>query len=165
MWCFIWRVSPLVVRLFREEADVVTLLKIAIEDPKDDYVILKEPEGLGGGTGRGDDGYCSLPSPSSSSRSCSSFGGGFWCFLWWWSKLVLVFIFLPVVGVCFFLWIGPFLMNKACRSAFIRISLFYLQIPLFFLPLMHKSLINPNFLTFLKVTLTRLSRKNPNSQS
>ncbi|CAH1451494.1 unnamed protein product [Lactuca virosa] len=95
-----------------EEADVVTLLKIAIEDPKDDYVILKEPEGLGGGNGRGGGGCCSLPSSSSSSRSCSSVGGGFWCSLWWWSKLVLVFIFLAVVGVCFFLWIGPFLMNK-----------------------------------------------------
>ncbi|CAI9283707.1 unnamed protein product [Lactuca saligna] len=71
-------VSPLVVRLFFEEADVFTLLKITIEDPKDDYVILKELEGLGGGTGRGGGGYCLLPSPSSSSRSCSSFGRGFW---------------------------------------------------------------------------------------
>ncbi|CAH1436331.1 unnamed protein product [Lactuca virosa] len=95
-----------------EEADVVTLLKIVIEDRKDDYVILKEPEGLGGGNGRGGGGCCSLPSSSSSSRSCSSVGGGFWCSLWWWSKLVLVFIFLAVMGVCFFLWIGPFLMNK-----------------------------------------------------
>ncbi|CAH1421630.1 unnamed protein product [Lactuca virosa] len=92
-----------------EEADVVTLLKIVIEDPKDDYVILKEPEGLGGGNSRGGGGCCSLPSSSSPS---SSVGGGFWCSLWWWSKLVLVFIFLAVVGVCFFLWIRPFLMIK-----------------------------------------------------
>nr|KAJ0194863.1 hypothetical protein LSAT_V11C700369430 [Lactuca sativa] len=94
------------------EAYVVTLLKIAIEDPKDDYIILQELKGLGSGNGRDGDSCCSLPSSSSSSRSCSSVGGGFWCSLWWWSKLVLVFIFLAVVGVCFFLWIGPFLMNK-----------------------------------------------------
>lgn len=87
-----------------EDDDVVTLLKIAIEDPKDDYVILNEPEGLGGGGG-------SLAS-CSSSRCSSSVGGGFWCSLWWWAKLVLVFVFLAVLGVCFFLWIGPFLMNK-----------------------------------------------------
>ncbi|CAI9282192.1 unnamed protein product [Lactuca saligna] len=49
-----------------------------IEDPKDDYVILKEPEGLGGGNVRGGGSCCSLPSSSSSSRSCSSVGGGFW---------------------------------------------------------------------------------------
>ncbi|KAI3792547.1 hypothetical protein L2E82_06429 [Cichorium intybus] len=91
-----------------EEDDVVTLLKIAIEDPKDDYVILNEPEGFGGGNGGGG-GCCSLPS---SSKSCSSDGDGFWCSIWWWAKLVLVFIFLAVLGVCFFLWIGPFLMNK-----------------------------------------------------
>lgn len=91
-----------------EEDDVVTLLKIAIEDPKDDYVILNEPEGFGGGNGGGG-GCCSLPS---SSKSCSSDDDGFWCSIWWWAKLVLVFIFLAVLGVCFFLWIGPFLMNK-----------------------------------------------------
>lgn len=86
-----------------EDDDVVTVLKIAIEDPKDDYVILKEPEGYGGG--------CSVPS-SSTASGCSGVGGSFWCSIWWWLKLVLVFIFLAVLGVCFFLWIGPFLMNK-----------------------------------------------------
>ena len=90
-----------------EEADVVTFLKIGIEDPKDDYVI-KEPNGLGDGNGRGGGSCCSLPSSSSLSRCCSSVGGGFWCSLWWWWNLVLVFIFLAVMGVCFFLWIIPF---------------------------------------------------------
>ncbi|CAI9272351.1 unnamed protein product [Lactuca saligna] len=82
-----------------KEADVVTLLKITIEDPKDDYVILKEPEVLGSGNGRGSVGCCSLPSSSSSLRSCSSVGDGFWCSRWWWSKLILVLIFLDVVGI------------------------------------------------------------------
>lgn len=89
-----------------EDDDVVTVLKIAIEDPKDDYVILNEPEGLGGGGCGGSLASCS------SSKGSSSVGGGFWCSIWWWAKLLLVFVFLAVLGVCFFLWIGPFLMNK-----------------------------------------------------
>lgn len=93
-----------------QEDDVVTQLKIAIEDPRDDYVILNEQEDLGGGGGGRGRGS-SLPS-SSSSMGCASVGVSFWCCLWWWAKLVLVFIFLAVLGVCFFLWIGPFLMNK-----------------------------------------------------
>ncbi|KAM0046058.1 putative SNARE associated golgi family protein [Helianthus debilis subsp. tardiflorus] len=85
-----------------EETDAVTVLKIAIEDPRDDYVILSEPEVLdAGGGGGGSGGGC-----------CSGGGGGFWYCLWWWLKLVLVVLFLAVLGVCFFLWIGPFLMNK-----------------------------------------------------
>ncbi|KAK9079702.1 hypothetical protein SSX86_001381 [Deinandra increscens subsp. villosa] len=91
-----------------EEKDVVTLLKIAIEDPGDDYVILSEPEGLGGGGGGGGG---SQPS-CSSSRGGGNVGGGFWCCIWWWAKIVLVLMFLAVLGVCFFLWIGPFIMDK-----------------------------------------------------
>lgn len=75
-----------------EENDVVTVVKIAIEDPKGDFVKLNDP-----------DGGCSAPSSS---------GGGFWCLIWWWLKLALVLMFLAVLGVSFFLWIGPFLMNK-----------------------------------------------------
>ncbi|KVH90033.1 uncharacterized protein LOC112521629 [Cynara cardunculus var. scolymus] len=91
-----------------EDDDVVTLLKIAIEDPKDDYLILNEPEGLRGGGGGGGGSLASC----SSARCSTSVGGGFWWSIWWWAKLVLVFVFLAVLGVCFFLWIGPFLMNK-----------------------------------------------------
>ncbi|KAI3687483.1 hypothetical protein L1987_81180 [Smallanthus sonchifolius] len=95
-----------------EENDAVTLLKIAIEDPRDDYVILSEPVG-GGGGGGGRSGGGSLPSSSSERGGGSSnVGGGVWYCLWWWAKLVLVLLFLAVLGVCFFLWIGPFLMNK-----------------------------------------------------
>nr|XP_043613540.1 TVP38/TMEM64 family membrane protein slr0305 [Erigeron canadensis] len=85
-----------------EDNDGVTVLKISIEDPKnDDYLIL---DGGGGGG-------CSVPS-SSSAASGSVGGGGIWCWIWWWLKLILVLLFLAVLGVCFFLWIGPFLMNK-----------------------------------------------------
>lgn len=78
-----------------EENDVVTIVKIAIEDPKGDFVKLNDPDGGG----------CSAPSSATAS-------GGFWCFIWWWLKLALVLLFLAGLGVCFFLWIGPFLMNK-----------------------------------------------------
>ncbi|KAI3716780.1 hypothetical protein L1987_67913 [Smallanthus sonchifolius] len=66
-----------------EEDNAVTLL-IAIE----------EPERFGGGGGGG--------------GGCTSVGDSFW----WWAKLVVVFIFLAFLGVLFFLWIGPFVMNK-----------------------------------------------------
>ncbi|KAK9072946.1 hypothetical protein SSX86_009382 [Deinandra increscens subsp. villosa] len=87
-----------------DDDDVVTLLKISIEEPRVDYVKLNGPEGLGGGNG-------SLQS-SPSSSGCISVGGSLWCCLWWWAKLVFVVIFLAFLGVSFFLWIGPFLMNK-----------------------------------------------------
>ncbi|KAD4384736.1 hypothetical protein R6Q59_011117 [Mikania micrantha] len=89
-----------------EENDVVTVLKIAIEDPGDDYVILNQPEGLGGV------GVVGRSGGGSSSRGGGNVGVNFWYSLWWWAKLVLVLVFLAVLGVCFFLWIGPFLMNK-----------------------------------------------------
>ncbi|PWA72659.1 SNARE associated Golgi protein [Artemisia annua] len=74
--------------------DVVSVIKIKIDDDHvkdDDYVILKESEGGGG---------------------CAMVNGGLWWSVWWWAKLVFVFVFLAALGVCFFLWIGPFLMNK-----------------------------------------------------
>ncbi|MFS7913908.1 putative SNARE associated golgi family protein [Helianthus anomalus] len=77
---------------YKENNDVVTLIKIAIEEPRDDYVALTETEELTGGNGGGCYGGC----------------GGFW----WWLKLLVVIIFVGFCGVCFFLWIGPFLMNK-----------------------------------------------------
>ncbi|XP_076882832.1 uncharacterized protein LOC143531415 [Bidens hawaiensis] len=85
------------------ENDAITVLKIAIEDPTDEYSILNESEVLTGGGGG-----CV---PSSSSSSASG-GVRVWYCLWWWAKLVLVVVFLAVLGVCFFMWIGPFLMNK-----------------------------------------------------
>lgn len=103
-----------------EENDVVTLLKIAIEDPRDDdYVIFNESEALssGGGGGGG-----SPPCASSSRGGGCSVGVSFWCSVWWWLKIVFVLIFLAVLGVCFFLWIGPFLMNKVCCELIIILT-------------------------------------------
>ncbi|XP_076960405.1 uncharacterized protein LOC143636786 [Bidens hawaiensis] len=88
------------------ENDAITVLKIAIEDPRDGYSILNESEVLTGGGGGGGGGCV----PSSS--SAASGGVRVWYCLWWWAKLVLVLVFLAVLGVCFFIWIGPFLMNK-----------------------------------------------------
>ncbi|XP_076950632.1 uncharacterized protein LOC143623668 [Bidens hawaiensis] len=87
------------------ENDAITVLKIAIEDPRDGYSILNESEVLTGGGGGGG---CV---PSSSSAAATG-GVRVWYCLWWWAKLVLVVVFLAVLGVCFFMWIGPFLMNK-----------------------------------------------------
>ncbi|KAI3823670.1 hypothetical protein L1987_05110 [Smallanthus sonchifolius] len=53
-------------------------------------IAIEEPEGFGGGGG------------------CTSVGDSFW----WWAKLVVVLIFLAFLGVLFFVWIGPFVMNK-----------------------------------------------------
>ncbi|KAD5508313.1 hypothetical protein E3N88_16016 [Mikania micrantha] len=91
---------------YEEDDDAVTLLNIAIEQTRDDYVTLIEPEGFNGGGGD-----CSQPS-SSSSMGFTGGGDSFWCSFWWWAKLALVLIFVAFLGVCFFLWIGPFLMNK-----------------------------------------------------
>lgn len=80
----------------------ISRLKIGFEDPKPDYVIMTTPEGLA-------DGAVMAPSPPASpAGNCTSF----WWSLWWWGKIVFVFIFLAIVGVCFFVWIGPFLMDK-----------------------------------------------------
>lgn len=80
----------------------ISRLKVGFEDPKPDYVIMTTPEGLA-------DGAVMAPSPPpSSSENCTSF----WWSLWWWGKLVFVSIFLVVFGICFFVWIGPFLMDK-----------------------------------------------------
>ncbi|XP_024996497.1 uncharacterized protein LOC112529443 [Cynara cardunculus var. scolymus] len=79
----------------------ITRLKVGFEDPKPDYVIMTTPEGAA-------DGGVMAPSPPSSTENCTSF----WWSLWWWGKLVFVFIFLAILGVCFFVWIGPFLMDK-----------------------------------------------------
>ncbi|XP_076938800.1 uncharacterized protein LOC143607132 [Bidens hawaiensis] len=39
-------------------------------------------------------------------------GGCVWWSLWRWAKLVFIIIFVVVLGGCFVIWIGPFLMNK-----------------------------------------------------
>ncbi|XP_051137783.1 uncharacterized protein LOC127255997 [Andrographis paniculata] len=39
-------------------------------------------------------------------------GGGWWWGWWWWAKLVLVVLFVGVLGLVFFKWIGPFFMDK-----------------------------------------------------
>ncbi|KAI3710938.1 hypothetical protein L2E82_40734 [Cichorium intybus] len=84
------------------DKDSVSQLKIAIEDCKGDYEILIEREALG------DCGVGVALTSSSSSKG----GDNIWSSLWRWAKLVFVVIFVAVLGVCFFIWIGPFLMNR-----------------------------------------------------
>ncbi|KAI3682011.1 hypothetical protein L2E82_50322 [Cichorium intybus] len=83
----------------------VARVKVGFADHKPDYVIMTEEEELdddrGGGVGV-------APSPSSPSGDCTSI----WWSFWWWGKLVFLVIFLAVLGICFFAWIGPFLMDK-----------------------------------------------------
>ncbi|KAI3727545.1 hypothetical protein L6452_16161 [Arctium lappa] len=81
--------------------DAGSQLKIPIEDCNGDYEILIEREELGGGgaltsSGGGDGGG----------------GGSIWSSIGRWAKLVSLVIFLIVLGVCFFIWIAPFFMNK-----------------------------------------------------
>ncbi|KAM7494146.1 hypothetical protein LguiB_028755 [Lonicera macranthoides] len=78
-------------------------MKLTIEeDPKGDYVILRESEGflddVGGGGG-------------SSGAQCSSSSSRWWS-LWWWAKLVLLLAFLGVLAAVFFKWVGPFFLDK-----------------------------------------------------
>ncbi|KAM7491282.1 hypothetical protein LguiA_034203 [Lonicera macranthoides] len=79
-------------------------MKLTIEeDPKGDYVILRESEGflddVGGGGG-------------SSGAQCSSSSSSRWWSLWWWAKLVLLLAFLGVLAAVFFKWVGPFFLDK-----------------------------------------------------
>ncbi|KAL8200869.1 hypothetical protein R6Q57_012208 [Mikania cordata] len=77
---------------------------------KGDYEILIERDVMGDfGTGS------VVPTLYSSSRSHSGSGSdsdSVWWSLWRWTKLVFIVIFLTVLGGCFFIWIGPCLMNK-----------------------------------------------------
>lgn len=78
-------------------------MKLTIEeDPKGDYMILRESEVLLDGGGGSSGAQCSSSS-SSSSR---------WWSLWWWAKLVLLLAFLGVLAAVFFKWVGPFFMDK-----------------------------------------------------
>ncbi|KAI3691715.1 hypothetical protein L6452_31517 [Arctium lappa] len=85
----------------------ISRLKVGFEDPKPDYVIMTTPEGLADGAVMAPSTSPSPP-PTSSSENCTSF----WWSLWWWGKIVFVFIFLAIFAICFFVWIGPFLMDK-----------------------------------------------------
>ncbi|KAM0029997.1 putative SNARE associated golgi family protein [Helianthus debilis subsp. tardiflorus] len=80
----------------------ITRLKVGfeLEDPKHDYVIMTTPEGLAG------------LSPSSSSSSSSGECISIWWSFWWWGKLVFLVIFLVILAFCFFVWIGPYLMDE-----------------------------------------------------
>ncbi|KAD3641262.1 hypothetical protein R6Q59_003875 [Mikania micrantha] len=75
---------------------------------KGDYEILIERDVMG------NFGYGSVvPASYSSSGSRSdSDSDSVWWSLWRWAKLAFIVIFLTVLGGCFFIWIGPFLMNK-----------------------------------------------------
>ncbi|KAL8263791.1 hypothetical protein R6Q59_021921 [Mikania micrantha] len=74
----------------------ISRLKVGFEDPKPDYIIMTSPEGLGSG---------GLALSSSSPFSI-------WWSFWWWGKLVILVAFLAILAFCFFLWIGPYLMDK-----------------------------------------------------
>ncbi|CAH1415603.1 unnamed protein product [Lactuca virosa] len=85
------------------DEDSVSQLKIVTEDCKCDYEILIEREALGD---------CGGGIALTSSSSASGGGSEIWSSLRRWAKLVFVVILVSVLGVCFFIWIGPFLMNK-----------------------------------------------------
>ncbi|KAI3828853.1 hypothetical protein L1987_02963 [Smallanthus sonchifolius] len=83
----------------------ISRLTVGFEDHKPDYVIITSPEGLGDDGRRG----CgTAPTYFSSSGDYSSI----WWSFWWWGKLVFLVLFLAILGFCFFVWIGPFLMDK-----------------------------------------------------
>ncbi|XP_076960800.1 uncharacterized protein LOC143637241 [Bidens hawaiensis] len=63
-------------------------LQFSIEEHRPDYVIITSPEGIA----------------PTSSADCTS--------IWWWGKFVFLVFFLAVLGFCFFVWIGPYLMDK-----------------------------------------------------
>ncbi|KAI3756482.1 hypothetical protein L1987_56303 [Smallanthus sonchifolius] len=66
-------------------------LKVGFEledGPKPDYMIITSPEGFRGGR------------------------VNIWWSFWWWGKFVFLVIFLAIFAFCFFVWIGPFLMNN-----------------------------------------------------
>lgn len=86
-----------------DEGVRVPQLKLRIEDPKGDYVILKEAE-AGNGIGFDDNG---AGASCSTTITCSR-----WWSLWWWAKLILLLTFLGVLAAVFFKWIGPFFMDK-----------------------------------------------------
>ncbi|KAL8227418.1 hypothetical protein R6Q59_000097 [Mikania micrantha] len=74
---------------------------------KGDYEILIERDVMG------NFGYGSVvPASYSSSGSRSDSDSDSVWSLWRWAKLAFIVIFLTVLGGCFFIWIGPFLMNK-----------------------------------------------------
>lgn len=69
-------------------------LKLRIEDENGDYVKLGEEDGCEQEGGL---------EPSSPTQGRS---------LWWWMKVVLLFIFLGALAVVFLKWVGPFLIEK-----------------------------------------------------
>lgn len=88
------------------DVDTVSQLKIAVDTC--DYELLIHRQDIGDCcTGAGGD---AMLTSYSSSRSCSSDEGG--CVWWWWAKVFIMVIVGAVLGVCFFIWVGPFLMNK-----------------------------------------------------
>ncbi|XP_071730766.1 uncharacterized protein [Rutidosis leptorrhynchoides] len=84
-------------------ATITRLKVVGFDDPKPDYIIMTSPEGIGD-HGRG--GFA--PSSSSISGDCINI----WWSFWWWGKFVFLIVFLAILGFCFFVWIGPYLMEK-----------------------------------------------------
>ncbi|KAI7754205.1 hypothetical protein M8C21_019730 [Ambrosia artemisiifolia] len=74
----------------------ISQLKVQVTDHTPHYVIITSPEGGVATTS------------FSSSADCTSI----WWSFWWWGKLVFLVLFLVVLGFCFFVWIGPYLMEK-----------------------------------------------------
>ncbi|KAJ0482804.1 putative SNARE associated golgi family protein [Helianthus annuus] len=73
----------------------ISRLNVNCEDHRPDYVIITSPEGV-------------ATTSFSSSADCTSI----WWSFWWWGKLVFLVLFLAVLGFCFFVWIGPYVMEK-----------------------------------------------------
>ncbi|XP_047327297.1 TVP38/TMEM64 family membrane protein slr0305-like [Impatiens glandulifera] len=81
--------------------ELVPVLKLKVESDKGDYVKL-----AGSITEEGK--CCSFyeDQPPSPKPIC-----GWWGF-WWWTKAVILLTFLGILAAVFFLWVGPFFMDK-----------------------------------------------------
>lgn len=89
-----------------ENSAAMARLKVGFEDYKPDYIIMTSPEAL---ADDGDDDGGGGVAPSSSLPD--DYISIWWSF-WWWGKLVFLVTFLAILGFCFFVWIGPYLMDK-----------------------------------------------------
>ncbi|PWA71392.1 SNARE associated Golgi protein [Artemisia annua] len=83
----------------------ITQIKV---DPKPDYVIVTSPPPPQGLTENETDGGGLGPSCGVVADEVISI----WWSFWWWGKFVFLVLFLGLLGVSFFLWIGPYLMEK-----------------------------------------------------
>nr|XP_043627501.1 TVP38/TMEM64 family membrane protein slr0305-like [Erigeron canadensis] len=83
----------------------ITHIKVGFDDDsKPDYVIITSPDGNGGNGGGG-------LIPVDGAAAAGEIISIWWSF-WWWGKFVFLIVFLAFLAFCFFVWIGPYVMEK-----------------------------------------------------